>query len=130
MDALVAAAEKVRTNAYAPFSVYQVGAAVHGSDGAIYTGVNVENSSYGLTVCAERSAIVKMVSEGCREIKAVAVATSDGGTPCGMCLQTILEFSPDPDAVIVTCTGENGQRDTYRLSDLLPHGFRLESNEE
>ena len=124
-DTLVEAARSARANSYAPYSVYHVGAAVLGDDGQVYTGCNVENASYGLTVCAERTAIVKMVSSGCRRIEEVAVATRDGGTPCGMCLQTILEFTDDPDGVRVWCVDEKGQVSGYTLLQLLPQGFRL-----
>lgn len=130
MNDLVHSAIEARSNAYAPYSVYEVGAAVLGSDGKVYTGCNVENVSYGLTVCAERTAIVKMVSSGCREIKAVAVATKDGGTPCGQCLQTILEFTTEPSNVKVSCVAEGGSRREFSLADLLPHGFRSELKNE
>lgn len=130
MEELVATARRVRANAYAPYSVYQVGAAVLGSDGNVYTGVNVENASFGLTICAERSAVANMVTAGCREIKSVAVATKDGGTPCGMCLQTLLQFSPRPAEVDVACVNEAGETKRYTLADLLPFGFQLESNKQ
>ena len=97
-----------------------------GADGRLYTGCNVENVSYGLTLCAERTAIAKMVSEGCQEFKALAVVTVDGGTPCGQCLQTMLEFGPDPESIKVKCVAENGDEQEYSLSELLPHGFRPE----
>lgn len=130
MNDLVQSAIKARSNAYAPYSVYDVGAAVLGSDGQVYTGCNVENVSYGLTVCAERTAIVKMVSEGCRQIEAVAVATKDGGTPCGQCLQTMLEFTNDPSRLKVTCVAGNGSQKVFSLAELLPHGFRSELKNE
>jgi len=126
MQDLVEAAREARANAYAPYSVYRVGAAVLGADGRLYTGCNVENVSYGLTLCAERTAIAKMVSEGCQEFKALAVVTVDGGTPCGQCLQTMLEFGPDPESIKVKCVAENGDEQEYSLSELLPHGFRPE----
>ena len=92
-ESLIEAAQTVRTNAYAPYSVYPVGAAVLGSDGAIYTGCNVENISFGLTMCAERVAIGAMIAAGCRKVTEVAIATRDGGSPCGMCRQTLAEFT-------------------------------------
>lgn len=124
-ERLIQAAREAMANSYAPYSVYHVGAAVLGSDGNVYSGCNVENASYGLTVCAERTAVVKMVSAGCRRIEGVAVATKDGGTPCGMCLQTILEFAEEPASVLVWCTDEKGGTREYSLKGLLPQGFRL-----
>jgi cytidine deaminase len=123
---LVKAAVGARTNAYAPYSVYRVGAAVLGADGRIRSGCNVENVAFGLSLCAERSAVARMVGDGCLEVRAVAVATKDGGTPCGACLQTLLEFSPEPAAVEVVCVDEDGREATYRLDELIPHGFRTE----
>ena len=116
-------AKDAMENAYAPFSGYQVGAALLGKDGRIYTGVNVENSSYGGTICAERTACVKAVSEGCREFEAIAVATKDGdGFPCGICRQFLYEFAPD--LVIIMGKDQDCLR-TYTLRELLPEGFRL-----
>lgn len=123
MTDLLAAARAARANAYAPYSVYRVGAAVLGADGQVYSGCNVENVSFGLTVCAERTAVVKMVSEGCQEVKGVAVVTHDGGTPCGMCLQTLAEFAPDPAAVPVLLEAEDSAQRRFTLAELLPHGF-------
>ncbi|MBS1715512.1 MAG: cytidine deaminase [Armatimonadetes bacterium] len=122
--ALLEAARLARSNSYAPYSVYEVGAAVLGEDGTVYKGCNVENASFGLTVCAERSAIVTMVGAGCRRLKAVAVSTKDGGTPCGMCLQTILEFAGQDD-VPIWCADDEGQVRGHTLRSLLPQGFRL-----
>lgn len=115
------------SNAYAPYSGYCVGACVLGANGRLYSACNVENVSYGLTLCAERLAIGRMVSAGCQEVLEVAVATRDGGTPCGACLQTLSEFAVDRRHVSVHCADECGEVVTYRLSDLLPHGF--DSNE-
>lgn len=116
-------AREMMEKAYAPFSGYQVGAALLGRDGKVYTGVNVENSSYGATICAERTACVKAVSEGCREFEAIAVATRDGdGFPCGICRQFLYEFAPD--LVIVMGKDEDNLK-TYTLRELLPEGFRL-----
>ena len=121
--ALFTIAETMMENAYAPFSGYQVGAALLGKDGRIFTGVNVENSSYGGTICAERTACVKAVSEGCREFEAIAIATRDGkGFPCGICRQFLYEFAPD----LVIILGEDEEHlKTYTLKELLPEGFRL-----
>jgi len=126
MDELVAAAAEARNLAYAPYSNYSVGAAVRSKDGRVWTGANVENVSYGLSLCAERAAIAKMVNDGVTDFAAIAVVTRDGGTPCGMCLQTMLEFSPDPSNVKVVCATESGERQEYFLEDLIPHGFRAE----
>lgn len=95
LDELIEAARAVRANAYAPYSNFQVGAAVLGANGQIYTGVNIENASFGLTVCAERNAIGKMVGDGETKATAVVVATSNGVTPCGACRQVLLEFGDD-----------------------------------
>jgi cytidine deaminase len=126
MDELIAAAALARRSAYAPYSGYSVGAAVRSGDGRVWTGSNVENVSYGLSVCAERAAIVKMVNDGINVLAEVAVVTRDGGTPCGMCLQTMLEFVPDPSNVRVHCVTEGGQRQEFMLEELIPHGFRAE----
>jgi cytidine deaminase len=126
MDELIAAALKARTLAYAPYSNYAVGAAVSSADGRIWIGANIENVSYGLSLCAERAAIAKMVNDGVTVLAAVAVVTRDGGTPCGMCLQTMLEFAPDPSNIRVTCTSEAGERQEFLLEELIPHGFRAE----
>ncbi len=113
-----------KDNAYAPFSEFNVGAALLTESGKVYTGVNVENSSYGGTICAERTAFVKAVSEGARDFKAIAIAV-DGGEalPCGICRQFMYEFEPEIDVI----TGENEENlRVQKLSDLLPEGFRLE----
>ena len=116
-------AREMMENAYAPFSGYHVGAALLGKDGRVYTGVNVENSSYGGTICAERTACVKAVSEGCRAFEAIAIATKDGdGFPCGICRQFLYEFAPD--LVIILGKDEENLK-TYTLRELLPEGFRL-----
>ncbi len=122
---LVAAARAVRENSYAPYSGYRVGAAVLGGSGRMYTGVNVENASYGLTVCAERVAIWKAVSEGERRILAVAVATADGGTPCGACRQVMAEFGA-PDMPVLVCDAESTER-RFTLEELLPEAFTGEN---
>lgn len=126
IENLIEQARKSRANAYAPYSVYHVGAAVLGANGRVYTGCNVENLSYGLTVCAERNAVAAMIADGCREISAVAVVTRDGGTPCGACRQVLREFAPKPDEVQVICVGDEGRVD-YNLAELFPAGFSSES---
>jgi cytidine deaminase len=121
---LIQAALEASEHAYAPYSGYHVGAAIRAADGRVFSGCNVENLSYGLTMCAERSAVFQMVAAGQTEIVEIAVATKDGGTPCGACLQVLLEFSPDPDSVGVHCSGENGNVRHFTLRELIPHAFR------
>jgi len=123
-EELLAAAREARHRAYAPYSGYAVGAAVYCEDGRIFTGANVENASYGLTVCAERVAIFRAVSEGARRIRALAVVTPDGGTPCGACRQVLAEFANED--LIVWCASEEGtDLQEYSFSELLPHAFSL-----
>lgn len=118
--ALIQAALAVRAKAYASYSNYPVGAALLMEDGSIITGVNVENASYGLTICAERTAVGKAVTEGYRKILAVAVATDNAGSPCGACRQVLTEFAGDVPVYLVDAAG-NG-RDTT-LYKLLPDHF-------
>lgn len=125
-------AVKASANAYAPFSHFHVGAALLASSGRAYTGVNVENSSFGATICAERTAFVKAISEGERDFTAIAITakTADGkiaeSLPCGICRQFMYEFSPD----IFIITGTDREKlDVRKLSDLLPLGFALEPEE-
>ncbi len=126
MKELIIAAQQARSNAYAPYSVYHVGAAILGANGKIYVGCNVENISYGLTNCAERVAVGTMVADGCLELKSVAVATREGGSPCGACRQVLVEFAHDAESVQVFCVDDNGTTKSYVLSELLPHGFNTE----
>lgn len=110
--------------AYAPFSKYQVGAALLTKEGKLYTGVNVENSSFGGTICAERTAFVKAVSEGDKEFEKIAIVSSGGEAwPCGICRQFMKEFCDD-DFVVITGNDADSIR-TYTLAELLPEGFRL-----
>lgn len=118
--ALIKAAIEVRERAYAPYSKYQVGAALLMEDGTIVTGVNVENSSYGLTMCAERTAVGQAIAAGYRKILAIAVATDNAGSPCGACRQVLTEFAGDVPVYLVDKDG-NG-RDTT-LYTLLPDHF-------
>jgi len=122
MDALLAAALAVRANAFAPFSQFQVGAAIEDADGRIHTGCNVENATYGLTVCAERVAVFKAISEGVRKFRRVAVAadTEVLTPPCGACRQILWEFCGD---VEITLVNLHGKIETYRLKDLFPKPF-------
>lgn len=122
LEALVAAARAARANAYAPYSGYAVGAAIRDEDGHVWVGVNVENASYGATICAERGAVMAMVAAGAMRISALAVATRDGGPPCGMCLQVLGEFARLETPVLVASDTEITP---YRLGDLMPHRFSL-----
>lgn len=119
-EALLKAACEARAKAYAPYSNYQVGAAVLTEDGRIFTGVNVENASYGLTICAERSAISSAVSAGERRILAVVVCTENAGSPCGACRQVLLEFAGD---IPVWLSDEKGNVRQTNLHSLLPDFF-------
>lgn len=110
-------------NAYAPFSKFDVGAALLTKTGEVFTGVNVENSSFGATICAERTACVKAVSEGFREFEAIAVVTSQGGGyPCGICRQFLYEFAPD---LTVISGDDEDHLKVYSLKELLVEGFKL-----
>ena len=121
---LVDAAIKARLNAYAPYSNYLVGAALLMSDGRIVTGCNVENASYGLSMCAERSAVFAAVGVGSRTIHACVVVTADGGTPCGACRQVLSEFHDDDHPMqIIAVTLDGAITMNNWLRDLLPSGF-------
>ncbi|MCI8348726.1 MAG: cytidine deaminase [Firmicutes bacterium] len=117
-------AKEVLPRAYAPFSKFKVGAALLSKDGEVFTGVNVENSSFGGTICAERTAFVKAVSEGVYEFEAIAVVSSDGQAwPCGICRQFMKEFCDDDFKII---TGDNADElSVYTMDEILPEGFRL-----
>jgi cytidine deaminase len=121
-EELVTAAKEARENSYAPYSDFRVGAAIETDDGEIYTGCNVESASYGLTVCAERVAIWKAISEGKHKIKNIAVVadTKELTPPCGVCRQIIWEFGGN---VLVTLANLNGGRETVEMKDLLPRAF-------
>jgi cytidine deaminase len=121
-DRLVDAARKARENAVAGFSGFKVGAALETADGTIVTGCNVENATYGLTVCAERIAMFKALSDGHREFTRVAVVadTADPTPPCGACRQILWEFGGDLEVVLANLTEHKG---TYRMKDLLPLPF-------
>ncbi|MCS7239631.1 MAG: cytidine deaminase [Candidatus Bipolaricaulota bacterium] len=119
---LVRKAVEARAKAYVPYSRFAVGAALLSKDGRIFTGCNVENASYGLTVCAERVALFKAISEGAREFLALAVACGEGPcAPCGACRQVLYEFSPH--LVIIMADGEGKNWCTMKLPDLLPRAF-------
>jgi cytidine deaminase len=119
-EKLVAQAGEARQRAYAPYSGYRVGAALLTKSGRIYTGCNVENAVYPLCTCAERVAVVKAVSEGEQEFDALAVATENGGAPCGSCRQTLREFGEDIVVLIADATG--AYRETT-VAELLPDSF-------
>ena len=121
---LIQAAHQARPNAYAPFSKFFVGAALLADDGKIYQGVNVENSSYGLTICAERSAATTAVTAGAKSILATAVVSDGGASPCGACRQFLYEFGPDMQIILIDAQSDAGPK-TVALKELLPDGFRL-----
>jgi len=118
---LIRAANRVRVNAYAPYSNYSVGAALLTYSGKIFTGVNVENAAYPLTMCAERAAVFSAVASGEREFIAIAVATSNGGTPCGSCRQVLSEFGLNILVLIVD--GEVNVVQETTVGELLPGAF-------
>lgn len=123
LDGLVAAAQEVRAHAYAPYSRFQVGAAIMGASGRIYVGCNVENATYGATICAERAAICSMVAYGESRLLAVAVYTESepAATPCGICRQVLAEFAEDAPVVVANASG----RTVHALAHLLPERFVL-----
>jgi cytidine deaminase len=118
---LVQRAVHVRRWAYAPYSNYPVGAALLTASGRVYDGVNVENAAYPDTICAERAAVAKAVSEGERDFVAIAVASANGGTPCGSCRQVLREFGLDTHVLVANAAGEVVHRTTLRA--LLPESF-------
>ncbi|MES2463319.1 MAG: cytidine deaminase [Armatimonadota bacterium] len=126
-EALIATALSARERAYAPYSNYKVGAAILTENGQITPGCNVENASYGLCNCAERTAIFTAACAGQRTVVAVAVATEDGGTPCGACRQVLAEFSPrDETPLVVLLLDREGTVVTETtLAALLPMAFVL-----
>lgn len=121
-DPLIDAARAARLNAFAPYSRFLVGAALEARDGRVFTGCNVENATYGLTVCAERVALFKAISEGVREFIRIAVVgdTADPTPPCGACRQLLWEFGGDLEIVLANLTEEKGR---HRLKDLFPLPF-------
>ena len=122
---LLKIARSMTERAYAPFSGFCVGAALLTKDGRVFTGVNIENSSLGATICAERTAFVKAISEGAREFEAVAVVSGEGAVwPCGICRQFMKEFCDD-DLRIIT-GDEDGPLQVMTMAEILPGGFRLE----
>ncbi len=126
MRRLLAAARAVRQNAHAPYSRFHVGAAVLDERGRVHTGCNVENASYGLTVCAERNAVAAAVAAGARAIKAVVVVTGvrPPASPCGACRQVLAEFATAEVPVVLAPPRGPAAR-TFRIAELLPDAFRL-----
>ena len=116
-------AKAAMVNAYAPYSKFSVGAALMTKDGKVFTGVNVENASFGATICAERTACVKAVSEGYKEFAAIAIVSSRGAAPmCGICRQFLSEFSLDMDVI----TGDDEDHlEVKKLGAILPENFSL-----
>lgn len=125
---LIEKALQARQNAYAPYSKYQVGAALLTAAGKVFTGVNVENAAYPDSICAERAAIFSAVSAGEREFEVIVVATRNGGTPCGSCRQVLSEFGLEIEVLLVNEQGELVQHNTVR--DLLPGAFLPQDLEE
>lgn len=120
-DQLIQIAISTRRWAYAPYSNYPVGAALLTTSGKIYEGVNIESAAYPTTICAERVAVFKAVSEGEREFEAIAVVTRNGGSPCGSCRQVLAEFGQDTIVLIADDSGHLLQE--IRIRDLLPAAF-------
>ena len=120
-QSLIDLANEVRQYAYVPYSNYRVGAALRTKSGRIFTGVNVENAAYPTTMCAERIAIFKAVSEGEREFEAIVVVTDNGGSPCGSCRQVLAEFGLD--TVVLIADGNGTFLKEMTVSELLPEAF-------
>lgn len=124
-ELLMNKAKEASKYSYSPFSKFAVGSAVLMSNGSIYTGCNIENSSFGMTICAERCAIFKAVSEGQKEVLAVAIYSpnEDDCYPCGACRQVMFEFQGENEISIIT--ESQGNLITRKMSDFLPYGFRI-----
>lgn len=124
MDKLIKEAKKAREKAYAPYSNFKVGAAVLTHDGKIFSGCNIENSSYGLSICAERAAIFNAVSSGYREFTKIAVVTDSEppSSPCGACRQVIFEFGDDMEVIMSNLKGDVK---IIKIDELLKDGFKL-----
>jgi len=121
-EKLIQVANTARQWAYAPYSTYSVGAALLTESDKIYDGVNVENAAYPSSMCAERVAIFKAVSEGERQFKAIAVVTENGGSPCGACRQVLSEFGLE--TVVLIADGQGNLKHEMKVSDLLPLAFQ------
>jgi cytidine deaminase len=120
-QSLIELAIEARKLAYAPYSKYPVGAALRTKTGRIYTGVNIENAAYPHTICAERVAIFKAVSEGEKEFEMIAVVTNNGGSPCGGCRQVLAEFGLD--TIVLLADGDGNLKKELTVSELLPEAF-------
>ncbi|MCK5843851.1 MAG: cytidine deaminase [Victivallales bacterium] len=118
---LISLANEARKAAYSPYSNYPVGAALRAKNGKIYTGVNVENAAYPVTMCAERVALFKAVSEGEREFDVISVVTDNGGSPCGSCRQVLAEFGLD--IAVLIADGKGNLTKETSIRDLLPYAF-------
>lgn len=127
VERLVDAARRARENAYAPYSEYRVGAAIATEDGSIFSGCNVENASFGATICAERGAIARMVASGGSSPIGCVIVTAgpNPASPCGICRQVLAEFAKDMPIVLVGDTDAGEVRDQTTLAELLPRRFEL-----
>lgn len=123
-QSLIDLANTARQHAYAPYSKYHVGAVLRTKTGRIYTGINIENAAYPHTMCAERVAIFKAVSEGEKEFEVIAVVTDNGGSPCGGCRQVLAEFGLD--TIVLIADGEGNLKQTLSVKELLPEAFTPE----
>ena len=119
---LINLAEQASRNAYVPYSHFAVGAALECRDGTVFTGCNIENAALGSTICAERTAIFKAISEGHRDLKRIVIAgkSEDYCVPCGSCRQVLQEFAPDLEVI---CLNGKGEAKHFALKELLPYGF-------
>ena len=128
-EELITRARQAQKNAYAPFSQFKVGAALLTDNGQIYSGCNVENSTYGATNCAERTAVFTAVCDGARSFQKIVVVTDseDPVMPCGICRNVLFEFSPNMEIIAV---GTSGKTERVKVSALFPKGFRLEKKPE
>jgi len=124
-DDLAELAIEARDRAYAPYSAYRVGAALLTDTGEVFIGANVENASYGLSVCAERNAVMRMAIDGGSKPRAIVVATqsSPPGSPCGACRQVLLELADDPARFRVVAINTSGEKAAWTLAELIPAGF-------
>ena len=121
-EELIRKANEAREQAYAPYSRYLVGAAVLTAEGQVFTGCNIENAAYPSSLCAERVAIFKAVSEGHRQLRAIAVVTSNGGSPCGGCRQVMREFG-GKQLIVLIADGSGTLLEEFTLDELLPRSF-------
>lgn len=119
---LIKIADKAKENSYSPYSNFKVGACVLTEKGNIFTGCNIENISFGASICAERTAIFKAISEGEKNFKKIAVMSSSKNFtyPCGMCIQVLFEFMPDGELIV---SNSDGKTEKYKIKDLMPYQF-------